>query len=130
MSVQKILSAPRILLIIPGLLAGFLIPNLLSSPHPVPGADVGMATRDFAKDTVTLHRGERLTLINDSNAVHVIGPGKDTAVASPQRGNPMTGFHLMQTNSVYTTGPWMTVGRFELTCTVHPGMNLIVVVVP
>jgi plastocyanin len=36
----------------------------------------------------------------------------------------------MQTNSTYTTGRWMTVGTFELTCTVHPGMNLKVVVVP
>ena len=130
MSVRKILSAPRFFLIIPGLLAGFLIPNVLSSPRPVPSADVGMITRDFSKDVVTVHRGDTLTLINDSNAVHVIGPGKDTAVGSPQRGNPMTGFHLMQTNSTYTTGRWMTVGTFELTCTVHPGMNLKVVVVP
>jgi plastocyanin len=89
-----------------------------------------MVTRDFTRDVVTLHRGDTLTLINDSNAVHVIGPGKNVHVASPQPGNPMTGFHLMQTNSVYTTGRWMTVGTFELTCTVHPGMNLKVVVVP
>lgn len=130
MSVQKILSAPRILLVIPGLLAGFLIPNLLSSSRPVPVADVGMVTRDFAKDAVTIHRGERLTLINNSNAVHVIGPGRDTAIVSPERGVPMTGFHLMQTNSVYTTGRWMTLGTFYLTCSVHPGMNLKVVVVP
>jgi plastocyanin len=130
MSAKKILSAPRIFLIIPGLLAGFLIPNLLSSPRPVPHADVGMITRDFSKDVVTLHRGDTLTLINDSNAVHVIGPGKDTRVVTPQHGNPMTGFHLMQTNAVFTTGRWMTVGTFYLTCTVHPGMNLKVVVVP
>jgi plastocyanin len=130
MGAQKILSAPRILLIIPGLLAGFLIPNLLSAPRPVPTADVGMATRDFGKDVVTLHRGDRLTLVNDSNAVHIIGPGVNTHVVSPQPGNPMTGWHLMQTNSSYTTGPWQTVGTFSLTCTVHPGMNLKVVVVP
>jgi plastocyanin len=130
MSVQKILSAPRVFLIIPGLLAGFLIPNLLSSPRPVPSADVGMVTRDFAKDVVTVHRGDTLTLINDSNAVHVIGPGLNTHVASPELGNPMTGFHLMQTDSVYTTGRWMRVGTFYLTCTVHPGMNLKVVVIP
>jgi len=130
MSVQKILSAPRLLLVIPGLLAGFLVPNLLTAPKPVPVADVGMVTRDFSKDVVTLHRGDRLTLVNDSNAVHVIGPGTDTHVVSPERGNPMTGFHLMQTNAVYTTGRWMTVGTFYLTCTVHPGMNLKIVVVP
>ena len=130
MPVQKILSAPRLLLVIPGLLAGFLVPNLLTTPKPVPVADVGMVTRDFSKDVVTLQRGDRLTLVNDSNAVHVIGPGTDTHVVSPERGNPMTGFRLMQTNAVYTTGRWMTVGTFYLTCTVHPGMNLKIVVVP
>jgi len=92
--------------------------------------DVGMVTRDFAKEVVTLHRGQRLTLVNDSNAVHVIGPGRDTHIASPEHGVPMTGFHLMQTNAVYTTGPWMTPGTFYLTCSVHPGMDLKVVVVP
>jgi hypothetical protein len=89
-----------------------------------------MVTRDFTKDAVTLHRGQRLTLVNDSNAVHVIGPGLNTSIVSPQRGNPMTGFHLMQTNAVYTTGRWMTLGTFYLTCSVHLGMNLKVVVVP
>jgi plastocyanin len=130
MSMQRILRAPRIFLVIPGLLAGFLIPNLLPAPRHVPVADIGMFTADFNKDAVTLHRGERLTLINDSNAVHVVGPGRDSAIRTPERGVPMTGFHLMQTNASYTTGPWMTVGTFYLTCTVHPGMDLRVVVVP
>ena len=130
MSARRILSAPRVLLVIPGLLAGFLIPALIPAPKPVPAMDVGMVTRDFAKEAVTLHRGQRLTLVNNSNAVHVIGPGRDTHIVSPEHGVPMTGFHLMQTNAVYTTGPWMTLGTFYLTCSVHPGMDLKVVVVP
>jgi plastocyanin len=129
-AVQRVLRTPRIFLVIPGLLAGFLIPSLLPAPRHVPVADIGMFTADFNKEAVTLHRGERLTLINDSNAVHVVGPGRDSAIRSPERGVPMTGFHLMETNASYTTGPWMTVGTFYLTCTVHPGMDLKVVVVP
>ena len=89
-----------------------------------------MVGRMFAQSVVTLHRGERLTLVNDSNVVHVIGPGINTQVISPERGVPMTGFHLMQTNAAFTTGRWMTLGTFNLTCTVHPGMNLKVVVIP
>ena len=130
MSVQRVLQAPRILLVIPGLLVGFLVPNLLAAPRPVPVAGIGMFTADFTKEVVTLHRGDRLTLVNDSNAVHVVGPGRDTHIASPERGVPMTGFHLMETNGSYTTGRWTTVGTFYLTCTVHPGMNLKVVVIP
>ena len=130
MSVRRILAAPRVLLVIPGLLAGFLVPTLLTTPKTPAPMDIGMVTRDFAKNVVTLHRGQRLTLVNDSNAVHVIGPGLDTHIVSPERGNPMTGFHLMQSNAVYTTGPWMTPGTFYLTCSVHPGMTLKVVVIP
>jgi plastocyanin len=130
MSMQRIMRAPRVFLVIPGLLAGFLIPNLLPAPRHAPVADIGMFTADFKQEGVTLHRGERLTLINDSNAVHVVGPGRDSAIRTPQRGVPMTGFHLMQTNDSYTTGPWMTAGTFYLTCTVHPGMDLKVVVIP
>jgi plastocyanin len=129
MAVQKILSAPRIFLIIPGLLAGFVVPALIAAPKPAPIADVGMISDDFAQDTVTIHQGQRLTLVNDSAVVHVIGPGVNTRIASPERGVPMTGFHLMQTNAVYTTGRWMTLGTFYLTCSVHPGMTLKVVVV-
>ncbi len=130
MSMQRILRAPRIFLVIPGLLAGFLIPNLLPASRHVPVADIGMFTADFNKEGVTLHRGEQLTLINDSNAVHVVGPGRGSKIRSPEREVPMTGFHLMQTNDSYTTGRWMTAGTFYLTCTVHLDMDLKVVVVP
>jgi plastocyanin len=130
MSIQKILSAPRIFLVIPGLLAGFLIPALIAAPKPTPVADIGMVSDDFAHDVVTIQQGQRLTLVNDSAVVHVIGPGVNTRIVSPERGVPMTGFHLMQTNAVYTTGRWMTLGTFYLTCSVHPGMTLKVVVVP
>lgn len=130
MSERRILSVPRVLLVIPGLLAGFLVPTLLAAPKPASAMDVGMISDDFAHDQITLHRGERLTLVNDSAVVHVIGPGVSTHIVSPERGVPLTGFHLMQTNAVLTTGRWMTLGTFYLTCSVHPGMTLKVVVVP
>jgi plastocyanin len=36
----------------------------------------------------------------------------------------------MQTDGVYTTGPWETPGSYYLTCSVHPRMTLNVVVAP
>lgn len=122
------MAVPRILFVVPGLLAGLLIPSLIAAPKPPPHGAVGMLGQDFTRDVVTLHRGERLTLVNDSNVVHVIGPGRDTHISSPEHGAPVTGFHLMQTNKVFTTGRWMTLGTFYLTCSVHPGMTLKVVV--
>ncbi len=122
------MSVPRILFVVPGLLAGLLIPAL-TAPHPAPASAVGMLGMDFAKEVVYVHEGQRLTLVNSSDAVHVVGPGINGHIVTPQRGDPMTGFHLMQTNDTYTTGPWMTPGIYHLTCSVHPGMNLEVVVV-
>jgi plastocyanin len=88
---------------------------------------MGMTDGDFAQDSVTLHTGQRLTLFNDSRVVHIIGPGLNNHVF-PERGAPIHGFHLLQTNDFFITGRWNTPGTFTLTCTVHPGMNLTVVV--
>jgi plastocyanin len=118
---------PRILFVVPGLLAGLLVPTLTASPKPLPAGAVGMINDDFAPDSVTIHLGQRLTLFNNSHVVHVVGPGRDTHIY-PERGVPITGFHLMETNSVFTTGQWKTPGTFYLTCSVHPGMTLRVVV--
>ena len=122
-------SLPRILLIVPGLLIGLLVPAVIAAPKTAPTGAIGMIGDDFAQSAVTIHRGQRLTLVNDSHFVHVIGPGRNTHIISPERGVPMTGFHLMQTNDVLTTGRWMTTGTFYLTCSVHPGMTLKVVVI-
>jgi len=122
-------SLPRILLIVPGLLIGLLVPAVIAAPKTAPTGAIGMIGDDFAQSAVTIHRGQRLTLVNDSHFVHVIGPGRNTHIISPERGVPMTGFHLMQTNDVLTTGRWMTIGTFYLTCSVHPGMTLKVVVI-
>jgi plastocyanin len=118
---------PRIFLVVPGLLAGLLVPALTSSAKPLPPGAVGMTDGEFARDSITLHVGERLTLINNSGRVHIIGPGLNNYVY-PEPGVPLKGFHLMQSNNLLVTGPWKTPGTFTLTCTVHPGMNLRVVV--
>ena len=123
------MAVPRVLFVVPGLLAGLLIPALIAGPRHPPPDSVGMISDDFAQSSVTIHLGDQLKLVNDSHFVHVIGPGRDTHIVSPERGVPMTGFHLMQTNDVYTTGRWLTPGTFYLTCSVHPGMTLKVVVV-
>lgn len=119
---------PRILFVVPGLLAGLLVPALQSSPAPLPAGAVGMITNDFARDVVTIHVGQRLTLFNNSNVIHVIGPGRGGTVIGYERHVPISGFHVMQTNSVYKTPPWMTPGTYYLTCSVHPDMTLKVIV--
>jgi plastocyanin len=121
---------PRILFVVPGLLAGLLVPALQSSPKPLPAGAVGMITDDFAKDVVTIHEGQRLTLFNNSTVIHVIGTGKNGVVTGSEKNVPITGFHVMPVNSVYRTPPWKTPGTYWVTCSVHPDMTLKVIVRP
>jgi plastocyanin len=122
---------PRILFVVPGILAGIFVPTMIvSTPKPAPPNAVGMNFMDFTKDVVVLHRGDHLTLVNNSRNIHVVGPGQDGQIVSPVRGEPLTGFYQMETNAVYDTGPWLTPGKYYVTCSVHPMMNLTVVVVP
>jgi hypothetical protein len=120
---------PRILFVVPGLLAGLLIPAL-SAPHPLPHGALGMISDDFARSVVTIREDQRLTFFNNSNKVHVIGPGQAGRIIGAERHVPVAGFHLMPTNSVYRTGPWKTPGTYYLTCSVHPDMTLKVIVTP
>jgi plastocyanin len=123
-------TVPRILFVVPGLLAGLLIPALGHSPKPLPTGDVGMVSNDFTRDAVTIHVGGRVTMFNNSNQIHVIGPGRGGRIWGTERHVPVLGFHLMQTNGVYRTPPWTTPGSYYLTCSVHPDMTLKVIVTP
>ena len=124
-------AVPRILFVIPGILAGLLVPAVIvDTPKPAPPDTVGMTFMDFTLDTVYLHRGQYLTFVDNSRNIHEIGPGRNGHIPSQVRGEPLAGIHLMQTNTVYKTGPWMTSGTFYVTCGVHPTMNLTVVVLP
>ena len=122
-------AIPRVLFAVPGILAGILVPTVLvNAPKPTPPNTVGMSFMDFTKDTVYLHRGQYLTFVDSSRNIHEIGPGNNGRITSRVPGEPMTGIHLMQTNTVYKTGPWLTPGTYYVTCGVHVTMNLTVVV--
>ena len=122
-------KAPAIAFAVPGLLAGIFVPALLvNTPKPAPPHTVGMSFMDFSVDTVKLHRGDRLTLVNSSRNIHAIGPGQNGQVVSPVPGEPLTGYHMLETNDSYTTGPWTVPGTYYITCSIHPMMNLKVVV--
>lgn len=119
---------PRILFIVPGLAAGLLIPAFSAAPKPLPAGAIGMSGMDFTPSVVTIDQGQRLSLVNTSAAIHVIGPGRGGRIWGTERGVPVLGFHLMQTNGVYKTPPWTTPGTYYLTCSVHPDMTLKVIV--
>jgi plastocyanin len=123
-------AVPRILLVVPGILAGIFVPAVIvGNPKPAPPNTVGMTFTDFAgPDTVYIHRGQYLTFVDSSRNIHEVGPGQNARVTTPVAGEPLIGYHLMQSNSVYKTGPWLTPGTYYVTCGLHPEMNLTVVV--
>jgi len=122
-------AVPRILFVVPGILVGLFVPAVIvTTPKPAPPNTVGMTFMDFTKDTVYLHQGQYLTFVDSSRNIHELGPGQNGRITNPVRGEPLAGIHLMQTNTVYKTGPWLTPGTFYVTCGVHPMMNLTVVV--
>jgi plastocyanin len=88
---------------------------------------VGMNHEGFTSDAVTVHRGQTLTMQNNSRFVHTVGPGKDGHLKDAD-GVPVAGAHMMETDDLYTTAQWNTAGTYSLTCSVHPEMTVKVIV--
>jgi plastocyanin len=120
------MAVPRILFAVPVVVLGTLLPSAGRHIKPVPTGSLGMRHEHFASEVVTVHRGQTLTLANNSRFMHTIGPGLDGTVTFSDQ-VPMAR-KMMQTNDVFITGKWNTVGTYYLTCSVHPEMNVKVIV--
>lgn len=123
---------PAVLLLIPAV-AGALWVSTLQSDPPAPAADqIGMTEENYSTQTVTIRAGQPLTFVNNSHFLHVLTPGTDARTMN-QAGMPgmddAYGTHVSETGDVYTTKSWDTPGTYHLTCTLHPEMNVDVVVV-
>lgn len=93
-------------------------------------ATVHMGDTTFVQTSITLKKGDSLTLVDDSAVVHIIGNGSwDGSTAKPAKedGAP-TVSQMFNGNDTKTVGPFTTAGTFHLYCSVHPGMNLTVTV--
>lgn len=93
---------------------------------------VHMSSDHFLQSSITIKKGESITLINDDLVgSHVIANGtwaNNTARPVREAGAPSVDNVNIGGNSSVTIGPFTTAGTFQLYCTVHAGMNLTVVV--
>jgi plastocyanin len=121
------MAVPRVLLAVSLLAAAVILPAAGAAPTQPPAGAIGMDHEGFTSKAVTVSCGETVTLVNNSRWVHIIGAGQNGRLADTN-GVPMLGRRLMETNNVYTTGPWNTPGTYYLTCSVHPEMTVKVVV--
>ena len=115
------------------LLLATLLAGCAAQPDSKP-EDAGAITMDhlvFGTETHELPLGGRLTFSNSSSrALHVLVVGKD-AQPRPQAGAPSFGGasgHRSEVGDRWTTPSWDTPGTYWVTCTLHPSMNLKVVV--
>ena len=95
------------------------------------GTDVNMAEYGFMQLSVTIRKGSCLNLIASTRAVHIIRNGfwdsHGTATLATEPGAPTINVQV-NGNESQAVGPFNTAGTYHLYCTVHPGMNLTVVV--
>ena len=96
-------------------------------------ATVHMSETQFVPTSITIQKGDRLTLVDDVAVVHIIANGRWDSYGN-QRPDIEPGAPTVQAqfngNDQQSIGPFITVGTFHLYCTIHINMNLTVVVKP
>jgi plastocyanin len=121
---------PRVAFVVPLVGLGVFLP--VGSPLPAaPAGAVGMEHEEFTVKSVVVPVGGRLTFVNNSHWLHLVGPG-DGGRLTAEGGTPAfggRGVHLAESADSYTTGPWLTPGTYRVTCALHPEMTVTVTVV-
>jgi len=136
-------QAPRWLPIPFASLGGFVLGALLvallvaATPQPTSGTTsvngipaVHLGVSSFAQSTVTISKGSKLLLIDDGQFPHILDKGmwvNSTPHPTTEPGTPTVQNLNVNGNSV-EIGPFNTAGTFHIYCTIHPGMNLTIIV--
>jgi plastocyanin len=91
---------------------------------------VHMDTDTFLKSAITIKKGDHVAMENDSSEVHIINNGSwisGSAIPKKEAAAPLVN-ETIQGGQNYNTPPFNIAGTYHLYCTVHPGMELTVVV--
>jgi plastocyanin len=121
-----------------GFVLGALLVALLVQTTPAAGSTtsvngesaVHMGVSNFAQSSVTVPKGSKLMLIDDGSFPHILRNGmweNNTPHSATEAGAPSVQNLQVNGNSV-EIGPFNTAGTFHIYCTIHPGMNLTVIV--
>ncbi len=95
-------------------------------------SEVHMNNANFVQPSITIQKGQSVTLVDDDAVTpHIIANGTwENGTAKPARepNAPEVKNVQINGNSSETIGPFTSAGSFKLYCTIHPGMNLTVIV--
>jgi plastocyanin len=89
---------------------------------------VHMDANNFVQKCVNISKGSKVTLTDDVQVLHIITNGMwvdSTPQTSVQPGAPKIN-NLNISGGSADIGPFNTAGKFNILCTVHVGMNLVV----
>jgi plastocyanin len=94
------------------------------------GTEVHMGSQTFVQSTMTISKGSSLTLVDVVAVPHFIANGTwDNSIAKPVKETNAPAVNVQLTgNDQQVIGPFAAAGTYHLYCTVHPGMNLTVIV--
>jgi plastocyanin len=90
------------------------------------GPSVHMGGTNFLQGSITIHKGDSLTLVDDVGSEHIIANGAWVG-GSPKPGAESGAPSVNVTfsgNDSSSIGPFTTAGTFKYYCTIHQGMNL------
>ena len=103
-----------------------------SSSSSCPSGDtLQTTTSNFAQTCITLSKGGTLKVVpGPGSTFHILDYGQwnngTAQPATPANVPPLKDVQL--TSSSVSIGPFTTAGTYQIYCTIHPGMNLTVIV--
>jgi plastocyanin len=94
------------------------------------GNEVHLSVTSFAQGSITIAKGSKLTLVNDTPTVHNIQNGSwvnSSIKPLKENGAPPVNINF-KGNDAQMIGPFPVAGTYHLYCSIHEGMNLTVIV--
>jgi plastocyanin len=91
---------------------------------------VHMGVSNFVQSSVDVPKGSKLMLIDDGAYLHILGNGSwvnGSARPAKEPGAPTVNNLQVNGNNV-EIGPFATAGTYHIYCSIHPGMNLMIIV--
>lgn len=104
--------------------------NIVDSSSLASGPQVKMGGSSFITPSITLKKGQTLTLVDSSSSPHIIANGtwKSGKATHIQEGGAPTLNLNFAGSDTHTTPAFTTAGTYLVYCTIHSGMNLTVIV--
>ena len=113
-----------------GILTTILAACAIYDEATAAGPTVHMGPANFVQSTITISKGDMLSVVDDVGVQHILKNGSwqgAKQVPATEPGAPTVNLTFNGGDSA-SIGPFNTAGQFHIYCTIHPGMNLTVTV--